>query len=888
MLSAKRFMVFVAAALLVTVLCPPIGGMGDAGAKGVPVGKGFGPENAVRAEVEHFRAESDGGWTVWRSDRSGLIRRIASSMPGAHLSAFAGKNLSTKETAAAFLDEIAGLLGINPILSEMEICLVKRGLAAEHVVFRRVIGGVPVEPGRVGIHLDRNGRLLYADGTVDPRLLSDGIPGKSEARVERENAFEAATMGALGVGAVSRTEMIYMENEGSLRLCWLVRYTALDPMGDWEVRIDALTGEEIDRVDRTLYATGKGRIWSPNPVNALMTYDLYDMNDQDQTVFDDAYIIVDLPGLDEPIGGKYYLNGPYVRIEDFEPDYPGDPVLNYIPSVSHPDSFMTTRSDSLFEAVMVYYHIDNSQRYVRSLGFDGVSADTIVNGAVHADPHGLSGDDNSHYISFSHQIAFGDGGVDDAEEADVIVHEYGHTLEYGQVPNWGYPSGYMGAMAEGFSDYWAESYAARRGVTFDIGQVFDWDKGPMDNFWLGRRVDNNKTMDDLVILSGGNIYRNSQIYSGALWDILMAIDRVDSDRAILEGHFYLNGTSPLSTFEEGAYGILQADRALTGWENGLEIFDAFAGRGIFDEDVPEPVMLYAAHPETLYSGGELPCTLTVSTNYPVRSVNVVFGITVAEGDTVTLENSGDTLFTGSLNLPAVESVRYFYRLLDPLGRAQVLPYGAPGSAYKIVLGEDLIPPVIIHTPLTDLYDSELPAVVTADVTDNFSVNHDSVYVEYGLGGGTLPDPCSTFALSRVGDTSEYTGSFPEVSDTILYRIVAVDASLEGNRSVDPPTGYYSFAIYPATVRLNISGPNPFRETTGFTLITSNAAVATFRIYDVSGRLVKTILDGHLEPGAHELSWDGRTGDDRTAAPGVYFYRVETSGYEKTGRIVFLR
>ena len=90
---------------------------------------------------------------------------------------------------------------------------------------------------------------------------------------------------------------------------------------------------------------------------------------------------------------------------------------------------------------------------MQSLGFT-----TIQNGSIRVDPHGLSGADNSHYIgSLANYIAFGEGGVDDAEDADVIWHEYGHAIIHSQVTNWN--GGETGAMGEGFGDYFAASYS---------------------------------------------------------------------------------------------------------------------------------------------------------------------------------------------------------------------------------------------------------------------------------------------------------------------------------------------------------------------------------------------------------------------------------------------
>jgi hypothetical protein len=51
------------------------------------------------------------------------------------------------------------------------------------------------------------------------------------------------------------------------------------------------------------------------------------------------------------------------------------------------------------------------------------------------------------------ELRFGKGGVDDAEDAEVILHEYGHAIHFAQ--NFSFASEEAGAISEGFGDYWA-------------------------------------------------------------------------------------------------------------------------------------------------------------------------------------------------------------------------------------------------------------------------------------------------------------------------------------------------------------------------------------------------------------------------------------------------
>src|SRR2546423_14028411 len=77
------------------------------------------------------------------------------------------------------------------------------------------------------------------------------------------------------------------------------------------------------------------------------------------------------------------------------------------------------------------------------------------------------------------EIRYGKGGVDDAEDAEVILHEYGHAIHDGSGFVFG--SEEAGAISEGFGDYWAVDFsdimAQRLGVPelTPLPCVMDWD-----------------------------------------------------------------------------------------------------------------------------------------------------------------------------------------------------------------------------------------------------------------------------------------------------------------------------------------------------------------------------------------------------------------------------
>jgi flagellar hook assembly protein FlgD len=66
---------------------------------------------------------------------------------------------------------------------------------------------------------------------------------------------------------------------------------------------------------------------------------------------------------------------------------------------------------------------------------------------------------------------------------------------------------------------------------------------------------------------------------------------------------------------------------------------------------------------------------------------------------------------------------------------------------------------------------------------------------------------------------------------------------------------------------------------------------SLKLYDVSGRLVRVLIDSktqNLEPNTYNLTWDGK--DDRgiELPSGVYFYRLETGDFQASKKLVLIR
>ncbi len=117
-----------------------------------------------------------------------------------------------------------------------------------------------------------------------------------------------------------------------------------------------------------------------------------------------------------------------------------------------------------------------------------------------------------------------------------------------------------------------------------------------------------------------------------------------------------------------------------------------------------------------------------------------------------------------------------------------------------------------------------------------------------------------------------------------------DFSVETYRATSTGVADWTPASGPA-LSLAGSHPNPWRPDGGESLIgfsLNRKAEISLRIYDISGRLVRSLARGDFPAGSYEISWDGRDSRGREASSGIYFYRLQGAGQELSSRMVLIR
>jgi len=87
-------------------------------------------------------------------------------------------------------------------------------------------------------------------------------------------------------------------------------------------------------------------------------------------------------------------------------------------------------------------------------------------------------------------------------------------------------------------------------------------------------------------------------------------------------------------------------------------------------------------------------------------------------------------------------------------------------------------------------------------------------------------------------------------------------------------------------RLHQNMPNPFNPMATIRYkVPAEGGDVLIEVFDVSGRRVRTLVDGRCDAGSHEVTWKGRDESGRRVSSGIYFYRLTTDGYTEMLKMV---
>lgn len=441
--------------------------------------------------------------------------------------AYDGNAAPTREQWQAIANRVIGNELIKPVWTYE-----RNSPYGKHVTFTLAIDGKPVHERMLKLHLPKGAAALTVSHNISGLLeyLAQGFypvfPSLSNSKGNPCWLFEEGVL---------LPAIVHTENQ-------------TERPGQWTVYAD-IQGNEIKRVDENMYYGAMlntdtpvtGRVFNPDPITtAERTYGnegLTDRGDSNSVQLEAQLRNVSFKA--KYSDGKFYLeDDDFVVVETGlgrAIPTPGQPVFNY------------NRSQDEFESVNAFYHLQTYLQHVRKLGYD-----EIPGFQTHVDAHCCRSDESLFQPS-GLILRFGNGGIDDAEDADIVVHEFTHALSYGAAmgSNVGFE---RQAIDEGFSDYMAGSYSNAIS-TWQWEKVFNWD-GNMT--WQGRSLNASRVYP---ASQQAGIHRNGEIISGALMKLWFDLGRDVTDKLVLESMFYLVGNMTMPQYAEL---IMDADSVLFG------------------------------------------------------------------------------------------------------------------------------------------------------------------------------------------------------------------------------------------------------------------------------------------------------------------------------------
>jgi subtilisin-like proprotein convertase family protein len=899
---------------------------------------------------------------------------------------------TTPEGAArAFLEAKAADFGLPADLSNLVLTGERESLIARHFTFQQMLGGLPVDHAEVMVSVAKgDGHILRAYNNTYP---AGPTAGTSFAALDMDAAYDAAWRHVRAYGelrSAPKARLVYTPEGSDFRLNWVVDLDLTGPDGAWQARVDAQTGAVVELADTRLerfktaensltpeervarYSgaladrgqafavraqrdreiadqqqapivsriNGTGVVFDPDPRTTLLNNNLQDGSAA--ALFVPAYFTRTLQDIAFD-GTVYRLNGPWVNIINWDPP-------NTLPSTTTDGNWNRVRGNNAFDDAMVYFHLDQNQRYMQSLGFVGASG--IQDVSIGADSDGFNGADNSAYYSGTNRLTFGHGCVDDDEDADVILHEYGHAINYDINHSW--TGGDTGAMGEGWGDYWggSYSYSTPNGPTFNPNWIYSWDgHGNGNQCWAGRIMNANGAQyvhttfyQAHVSIPGG--YQSDELWSTPLFQSMLTLveqygqTRQSVDTILLESQFGLG--SGLKMRDLANIIIATAAELEPGGPHAAVFTAKFLVHNIILAPLPAiGLNSFAVVAEPSGNGAADPgetADLRVSLNNAglagATAVSAVLttttpGVTIVQGNATFPDvpvggvsiNGDDFTFTVDSTVACGTLINFNLQVSYTYGstttsvaRHGQLFAGVPVGAYGTKSPYQLLP---------DNTGSGITSVVTisgtgATVSADFNVDVNITHTYIGDLIVYLQSPAGTIVylhLRSGGSADNLIGNYPHTLTPAGSLADLIGQPLDGNWTLfvrdggAGGTGAFNYwAMYdisgfncdsggltstpdllPNRFALAQNSPNPFNPATTISFdVPANAGLVTLSIFDVSGRKVHTLEQSSLPAGHYSRMWHGIDDSGRKVSSGVYFYQLTGNGFSQTRKMVVLQ
>ena len=475
---------------------------------------------------------------------------------------------------------------------DLALSKIDKAQNSTHVIFEQKLDGIPVFAQQLKVHLRKDNSVVLMNGqyvNLEDAEVENIVIIKSNQAIH----IAEKDLGVDQISEPSKSEEIFISRRNKLIRGYKVTAFA-GMMGEFIYLIDAQQGKIIKSYNQVLHPNGTKskksekkstditkNMWQNlrrkankslkeisnhidrNPKAALSSkFNSNNASNGPVGLIHSASIKTDPEAkavILDNLNNELKLEGKFVSVQNNAADNAA-PVNG---------KFVFDTESTHYDEVMVYHHINEAHKYIVSLGVQ------LNERAIPATVH-YNDDDNSFYSPDKKALFFGDGGVPDSADADIILHEWGHSVVdslSGLQGGWGSQGG---AMHEGYGDYVAATY-------FGDPNVGEWDSSAYSDTGYLRTLNNKKVFPDDLQQS---VHDDGEIWSGTLWDLRKELGKQIADELVFHSLKFL---PQKALFKDGLIAILSVDQLRFKEKYRKPILRVFFKRGIkiIEEQIEE-------------------------------------------------------------------------------------------------------------------------------------------------------------------------------------------------------------------------------------------------------------------------------------------------------------
>ncbi len=198
-------------------------------------------------------------------------------------------------------------------------------------------------------------------------------------------------------------------------------------------------------------------------------------------------------------------------------------------------------------------------------------------------------------------------------------------------------------------------------------------------------------------------------------------------------------------------------------------------------------------------------------------------------------------------------------------------------------------PIIVPVELSSFEVESVDGLVELNWVTASETNNAGFYIEYsdkpdGPFSRLNSELISGLGTDNNGRDYSYIDDTGEVGEKRYYRLVDIDYN--GNMMTHDVIS--TTVTAPKEFALEQNYPNPFNPQTNIKFKVKEAGLVNISIYNMTGRLVRELVNRDMKPGSYELVWDATDNNGQHVSSGTYFYRMEAKGFSKIHKMQLLR